>query len=204
MTPPLPVIVLGYGGHAAVVIDALQQMGRYILGAVGPTAPDGTRPQGVAGVTVMGDEAELAAYAPHMVELAHGVGGGNVVLRRRALFDTWHARGYRFVTVIHPSAVVSPHAVMNEGVQIMAGAIVQARSQLGTNALVNTGASIDHDCCIGDHAHIAPRVTLCGNVTIGAGTLVGAGSVVTPGSRIAGEVLVRAGTVVTGDWPERS
>lgn len=204
MTPPLPVIVLGYGGHAAVVIDALQQMGRVILGAVGPAAHEGTRPCDIAGVTVLGDESELAQYPPDTVELAHGVGGGNVMSRRRLLFEMWRARGYRFASVIHPSAVISPHVLMSEGVQIMAGAIVQARSRLDTNTLVNTGASIDHDCLIGEHAHIAPRVTLCGNVTVGAGTLVGAGSVVAPGCHIAADVLVRAGTVVTGNWPERS
>jgi UDP-perosamine 4-acetyltransferase len=202
MMSTLPVIVLGYGGHAAVVIDTLQCLGRSILGAVGPAPAEGVRPSSLLGVPVLGDDTALEQFPAGTVELVLGVGGGNHPARRRVLFDSWRARGYPFASVIHPSAMVSSHATMGEGVQIMAGAVVQARATLGTNVLVNTRASIDHDCVVGNHTHIAPGVTLCGHVAVGESVLVGAGTVVTPACRIATNVRLRAGTVVTHDWPE--
>jgi sugar O-acyltransferase (sialic acid O-acetyltransferase NeuD family) len=204
MTPPLPVIVLGYGGHAAVVIDALHGMGRQLLGVVGPAPSAEARPAHVLGVPVLGDDHTVDEFPAGTVELALGVGGGNEPAQRRALFDTWRARGYAFVSVLHPSAVVSSHAVIGHGVQIMAGAVVQARASLGANVLVNSRASIDHDCVVRDHAHIAPGVTLCGHVWVGEGALIGAGSVVLPARRIGARTLVRAGSIVTRDSPVAS
>lgn len=202
MTSTLPIIVLGYGGHAAVIIDALQGLGRSILGAVGPAPADGARPSTLLGVPVLGDDSALEQFPAGTVALVLGVGGGNHPARRRELFDRWRARGYPFASVIHPAAVVSSHATVGEGAQIMAGAVVQARATLGTNVLVNTRASVDHDCVVGNHTHIAPGVTLCGHVAVGEGVLVGAGSVVSPACRIADNVRLRAGTLVTRDWPE--
>lgn len=202
MSTTLPVVVLGYGGHAAVVIDALQCAGRTVLGAVGPVLAIGARPDHVVGVPVLGgDEVLIERFPPDVVQLALGVGGGNHPAKRRALFESWCARGYRFTSVVHPSTVISPHASFGHGAQVMAGAVVQARATLGDNVLVNTRASIDHDCQVNEHAHVGPGATLCGHVSIGAGTLVGAGCVVAPARRVAAGVLVRAGTVVTHDWP---
>lgn len=199
-----PVIVLGCGGHAAVVIDTLQVAGRRILGAVGPRDGTDALPHDVAGAPVLGTESYLDTIDAQTIALANGVGGGNAPALRRTVYERWTARGYGFTRVIHPEAIVSPRADIGIGVQIMAGAIVQARARVDENALVNTGASIDHDCHIGAHAHVAPRVTLCGQVTVGEATLVGAGSVVVPGVRIGRAVLVRAASLITSPVADAS
>lgn len=198
------VIVLGCGGHAAVVIDALQVAGRQVLGAVGPRDSAAPLPVEVAGAPVLGTEAYLDTIDARAIALANGVGGGNTPELRRSVYERWTARGFEFTRVIHPAAIVSPRTLIGVGVQIMAGAIVQARAQLDENALVNTGASIDHDCHIGAHAHVAPRVTLCGQVSVGDTTLIGAGSVVVPAVSIGRAVLVRAASLITAPVADAS
>lgn len=185
------IVVIGGGGHAKVTIATLQALGltpEAILDA--DSARHGTR---VLSVPVVGGDEKATDFPPATFALALGIGG--VDARRRA-FAAFTAQGYRFVTLMHPSAVVATDADIGTGAQVMAGAVVQPAVRIGKGALINTRASIDHDCLIGDHVHIGPGAVLCGDVQIGDGTLIGAGAVVRPGTRIGADVIVGLGAAV--------
>lgn len=192
---PADVIVLGAGGHARVVIDALRSAGHSVAGVCAPELAQGQ--SGPLGVPAIGDEAALAKLGPAKHLLANGVGSVGKADLRKALFERWTAQGWRFITVTHPSAVVGSECVLAEGAQVMAGAVLQPGVHVGKNSIVNTSASIDHDCRIGDHVHIAPGVVLSGNVAIGAGSHLGTGAVVIHGINIGAGCLIGAGAVVT-------
>ena len=178
------VILLGAGGHARVLLDTLRLKGVEVLGYLAP-ASSAVDP-GVKYLSV----AE--------VELVNGV--GDLTLRQR-LYDEFKSRGYRFVQVIHPSAVVSDGASLAEGVQVMAGAVVQTGAALSENVIINTRASVDHDCHIGSHTHVAVGAVLAGDVSIGERVLIGAGSTVIQGIAIGDQSIVAAGAVVIRDVP---
>jgi sugar O-acyltransferase (sialic acid O-acetyltransferase NeuD family) len=186
------VIVLGGGGHARVVIDALLAGGRQVLGIVDPKS-DLTLP---AGVRRLG--ADLSGLRPAEAELALGIGSVDVGEKnpRPRLFLEGNAAGFTFVVLRHPSAVVAGDVVLGEGAQIMAGAIIQTGARIGRNVIVNTRASVDHDCRIGDHVHIAPGVILSGGVEIGAGAHLGTGAIVVQGIVIGAEAMIGAGALV--------
>lgn len=189
-----PVIVIGAGGHAKVLVDALLAGNVDLIGITdNDPAKVGDR---LLGVTVLGSDDVLANYPPNVADLVLGVGSVRVSEIRQKIFAHFKMAGYQFRTIVHPSAVIAREVVLGEGCQVMAGAIIQAGSHLGENILVNTRASIDHDCRIGDHVHLGPGTTLCANVSIGEGCHVGSGATITQGIRLGRNVQVGAGALI--------
>lgn len=193
------VILLGAGGHAKVVLDALSSRDICVSGVADP----GLVAQGLyswRGLDVLGGDDAVLALDPASVRLVNGIGsipGGKDV--RRELFIRYSDAGYRFLTVVHARSVVSVSASLEEGAQIMAGAIVQADTKVGPNTLINTNASIDHDCSLGAHCHIAPGVTVCGGVSIEESVHIGTGASVIQGIRLGAKSLIGAGVTVRKD-----
>ena len=192
----LPLIVVGGGGHARVVLEALRSMGSEVRGVV-------DRDPAVAtllpkGVPWLGDDAALAAFPPGQYSLVNGIGGiGDG--KRHEIFEKFRDQGYAFAPVRHESAVIARGIELGEGSQIMAGAVLQPGVRLGANAIINTRASVDHDCLIGDHCHVAPGAVLCGGVVIGEDTHIGAGAVVIQGVRIGRGTMIGAGAIIRRD-----
>ena len=191
--------MIGGGGHAKVLIEALNCAGRVILGVLDPALPVAAK---VLGAEVLGDDQWLSAAFPEAVELVNGLGSvPDQSQRRRDVFRRWKALGYSFATVIHPSAIVASDVVLGEGVQIMAGVVMQPGTVIGANTIVNTRVSVDHDCEIGLDCHLAPGVTLSGSVRVGNGAHVGSGATVIQGMVIGENAVIAAGATVYRDVP---
>jgi sugar O-acyltransferase (sialic acid O-acetyltransferase NeuD family) len=193
----LPVIVLGSGGHAKVLIEALLLQRREVLGY---TDPDETL-KTVLGLSRLGDDQAILKYDPEKLKLVNGVGSIGSTSTRKRLYDRFRMKGYRFQIVAHPLAIVASDVRLEEGVQIMAGAVVQSGCHLGADTIINTGAVVDHDCEIGAHVHIAPGAVLSGNVRIEEGVHVGAGAIIIQSVVIGERSIIGAGTVVLKDVP---
>jgi len=193
----LPVIIIGGGGHAKVVADVLQLQGFHVVGF---TDINGVCKSLTSTIPNLGDDnVILQQYHSDDVLLANGVGSIQTTTNRRDVHDYWVEQGYRFVSCIHPSAVIATGVEISDGSQIMAGTVIQPGSIIGRNVIVNTKASIDHDCAIGDHAHIAPGVTLSGGVRIGTGAHIGTGATVIQNITIGENSFVGAGAVVVSN-----
>jgi UDP-perosamine 4-acetyltransferase len=196
------IIIIGAGGHARVLIEILRRLGKSIHAAVDKNSELHGRT--IDGVSIVGGDESVLAYKPADVVLINAQGnvpgkGSSGLQRRRIVFETFREKGYRFMGVISPDAVVASTAVCDETCQVITGAIIQPGAVIGMNALINTGARIDHDCSIGAHSHIAPGTTLCGNVQVGPESHVGAAAVVIPGISIGAGAIVGAGSVVVAD-----
>ncbi len=192
----ISVIVLGGGGHARVIVDSLKLLGVPVLGF---TSPQGESDPLIKSITYLGDDEAVFQYYPDNVRLVNGVGSVGRPTLRRHLYDVFTARGYSFLPVVHPSAVLASDTQLSDGAQCMAGAIIQTGSYIGRNSIVNTKASVDHDCLIGDHVHIAPGVTLSAGVKVGNGVHIGTGAVVIQYIEIGAGSVIGAGAVVTRD-----
>jgi sugar O-acyltransferase (sialic acid O-acetyltransferase NeuD family) len=189
-------ILVGAGGHARVLLDALELSGAKVIGLVDADAS--LAGGNVMGYPVLGDDGALAQYSPGSVSLVNAIGSVDSMQGRKAVYEKLRRAGHIFASVLHPSATLSRHARLAAGVQVMAGAVVQSGASLGEDTIVNTGATVDHDCRVGAHVHIAPGVTLSGDVHIGDETHVGAGATVIQGARIGARCMIAAGAVVTG------
>lgn len=197
----LPIIVLGAGGHARVLLDALQQLNVPVIG-VTDLNPEkwGTK---LLGVQVLGDDEHLATYSSAEVLLVNGLGSVGTNQERNSLFMKFKNKGFSFFSIMHPRACITPRVQLGEGVQIMAGAVIQTGAAIGSNTIINTCTTIDHDCIIGEGVHIAPGVTISGATSIGNGTFIGAGTTIIQGVSIGDGCLIGAGSMVLRDVPSR-
>ena len=113
---------------------------------------------------------------------------------RREVAEQLAARGARFLTLIHPTAIVADTAVIGPGSVICPYAVVSDAVRLGRCVLVNYHASLGHDAEAGDFAVLSPYATLGGrakveadvflglHASVGPGRCLGAGSVVSSNS----------------------
>jgi sugar O-acyltransferase (sialic acid O-acetyltransferase NeuD family) len=192
-------VLLGGGGHAAVVADMLLLSGYTLAGFLAPQAR-GLLQTGGAWPWLGADDT-LSTLDPRQVVLANGMGNrprrnDNGLGHRQRAYLAACALGFAFPPLQHPSATVARGTVVAPGSQIMAGAVLQVGTEIGENSLVNTRASIDHHCRIGAHVHVGPGAVLCGQVEIGAGVHVGAGAVLLPGISVGEGAVIAAGAVV--------
>ncbi len=190
-----PVILLGSGGHARVLLGMLQ---RCNIDIAGVTDPARSIDEEWLGCKILGDDSAVAAFTPECVALVNGIGSlpRDSGLRSK-LYKSFVAQGYHFQTLIDPRAFIASDAVSASGVQVMAGVIIQTGAQIAENCIINSGAIIEHDCRIGRHAHVAPGAVLCGGVEVGDDAHIGAGAVVIQGIHIGSGSVIGAGSVVT-------
>ena len=191
-----PVAIVGYSGHAYVIIDILLSAGRL--------------------VTAYCDQ-EAKEFNPYHLDY---LGKESDVINKLKKFDFFACVGHNGIrekihtqlsqylgspiNAIHPSAVISASVKMGDGVMIAANSTLNPLVQIGQGVICNTSTSIDHECVIGDFSHIAPGAVLCGNVMVGKGTFIGANSVVRQGIKIGNNVIIGAGTVVVKDIPDNA
>jgi UDP-perosamine 4-acetyltransferase len=197
----IPVIGLGAGGHAKVVIDILRNAGIYEpVGLLDSRAEMWGRSW--CGVPVLGGDDLLRAGESPASHFFLGLGSTGAAPARVRLHQRAMAAGFQAASAIHPRAVVAGSAQLGGGPTIMAGAIINPDVRLGDNVIVNTGAIIEHDCRIGDHVHVAPGARLAGDVRVGSGAHIGIGATVLQGIRIGSASIVGAGAVVVRDVPD--
>ena len=191
-----PVIILGAGDHAKVLLDILLEQDVTVIGLTDKSISKGTC---IYGVPVIGDDSEILKYKTDEIELVNGIGSvGNTSIRQK-VFSSLKEKGYFFRSVIHEASIVSKRAKLGEGVQLLAGAIVNIEAEIDDNTIINTKASIDHGCVIGKHCHIAPGCSFSGCVRIGDCTHIGTGTSIIQGINIGKNVLIGAGSVVIND-----
>lgn len=195
----MKVLILGAGGHAQVVADALSCAHR----AGGTAEPIGymddashLHGQTRLGLPILGTLGQLDAVRHDAIILA--IGDNRT---RRKLYEELQGCGECFVTAVHPRSVIAPGVQIGPGSVVCAGVVINVESHIGANVILNTGCTIDHHNQIGDHVHIAPGARLGGDVAVDAGALIGMGAVVMPQRRVGAWSVIGAGAVVTEDIP---
>jgi len=184
-------IIMGAGGHAAVIADVLYQSGRLVKGFLDDRTEAGSE---VLGVKVLGKLDSCSDYPECLFLIAIGYNE----MRKRV------SRTYpvEFGVAVHPSAIIGRQVEIGRGSVVMAGSVINVRTTIGEHCIVNTRASIDHDNILGDYVHISPGAVLGGGVSIGTCTHIGLGACVRNTVEICGGVVVGAGASVVKDITE--
>jgi sugar O-acyltransferase (sialic acid O-acetyltransferase NeuD family) len=191
-----PVAIVGYSGHAYVIIDILLSAGRLVTAY----CDNEEKEFNPYHLTYLGKESEVISKLKKFDFFACVAHNG---IREKIHSNMSQLLGNP-INAIHPSAVISSSVKMGDGIMIAANATLNPLVQLGRGVICNTSTSIDHECIIGDFCHIAPGAVLCGSVTVGKGTFIGANSVIRQGIHIGNNVIIGAGTVVVKDIPDNA
>ena len=181
--PTERLFLVGAGGHAKVVLEALRASHPGIAVRVLDQSADR---KSLLGLAVERMPAALSGAV-------HIAIGDNAARARVGQSVS------QLFTVIHPAAMVSPTARVEDGVFAAALCVIGPEARVGRGAIVNHGAIVDHDCVVDEWSHIAPNATLGGGVSVGRSVLIGAGATVLPGVRIGDRAIVGAGAVVLAD-----
>jgi len=193
-------VIWGASGHASVVSEAVRLRGEHrIVGFLDDLDPSRRE---LGGASVLGGREELPTLlADGITCLFVAIGDCDARLRLARIAEQM---GFRFPTVIHPSATVAAETEIGDGSFLGAGSVLGPCSRIGHHVILNTSSSVDHHCTIGEGTHIAPGVNIAGGVTVGRGTLLGIGSAVVDHAKIGDSCVVGAGGVVVDDIPDRS
>lgn len=192
-----PLIMIGAGGHARVLLDILARQNQ--LPAAIFCAEQALLPTAFSAIRQYHNDAQISEFPPQQVLLINAVGRLPGEHRRMKIFEKFKAQGYQFASVISERALVSAHCAVGEGVQILDGCIVNAGVQIAQNCIVNTAAVIEHDCKLDAHVMVAPRAVLCGNVHCKEQAFIGAGATVIQNIAIGKAALVAAGATLVCD-----
>jgi len=192
------IVIIGYSGHAYVVIETLNRMNRSVIGYFDTNEKE-KNPYNLSYFGSEVEEKNLSEFKSK--EFFVGIGNN---LRRQMVFNKMVNKfGYSIpMNVIDPSAVISSTASFKNGVLVASNVAVNALADIGQGVILNTSSVIEHECIIGDFSHIAPGAVLAGNVTIGDRSFVGANSVIREGTKVGKDVVIGAGAVVTKDVPD--
>ena len=188
------VAVVGAGGHAVSVSEAILAMGLTIAYYVSHRGPKGSL---------------LGLPIRDALDQSHIDGGGLVVLaigdnagRARA----WQALDGavpldQFPAIIHPSATVAVTAETGPGTVVLQGAILGAGSRAETGSILNTRAALDHESRLGAFSSLAPGAVTGGRVSIGRRTAICLAASLKQGVTIGDDTVVGAASYVNEDLP---
>lgn len=106
------------------------------------------------------------------------------------------ARGGRFATLVHPTALVGHDVRIDTGSIIGPFTQLSCDIQLGKHVVFGTHSNTAHDTRIGDYSHVCGSCEINGNAQIGRKVFVGSHATLVPNVRIGDGAFIGAGSVV--------
>lgn len=142
-------VIIGAGGHAKVVLDAVKSQNEYtVKGFCVDGLPKGqlvfdTFPV-LDDVMLSSSEKDLSIY------FIVAIGDNDA---RQKLFENARNK-FTPARIVHSSAVLGSSLQIAGGTVVLANAVINASVSIGENCIIGTGVLIDHDCTIGNHVHL--------------------------------------------------
>jgi len=194
------IILIGSGGHAGVVIDAIQNRGVYdIVGLIDDFVPHGTIAHGYP---VVGNLQSIKDISEKLFCNNFHVAVGDNKFRHAAWLKL-NEHCLKLITITHLTAVIAANAKIGHGAFIGPFAHVGSNATVGSLAIVNTGANLEHDSHLGFCSHMAPGSMTGGSVTIGERAWVGLGAMIRDQVKVGSDSIVGMGSVVVSDVSDK-
>ena len=183
-------ILIGAGGHSKVIQDIVAENKHLKLYAIlDDSLNDTVEIDGV----IYSSTRLLDSLRKEDYKYCIAIGSNHI---RKKLFEKLCIPMKQYITLIHPSAVISKTAKIGHGTVVMPNAVINADSVIGNHSIINTASIVEHENVLEDYVHVSPNSTLTGTVSVGEGAHVGAGATVIPGKRIGSWSIIGAGAVV--------
>lgn len=195
------IIIVGAGGFGREVLQwarhAWPEHGHKIAGFLSddPTKLDGH----VTRLPILGSPEAFEPKQKDYLILAIGI-----PLVRRRVAEELEARGARFLTMIHPTAIVADTAVIGPGTLVGPLVVISDSATIGMFGLLNYHASLGHDAAIGSFVVMSPYATLGGGASVADDVFLGIHASIGPNQKVGSRTYVSANTCVLRDAPEQS
>lgn len=189
----MDIAIIGYSGHAYVMIEALKSMGREVKYYVDLLEAD-SNPYGLK---YLGSE-NSSDNDQWILDYNYVIGVGDNKIRH-SIWENISKKGAKLKNVIDQNADISSTAKTGMGVFISKNVSVNSLSEIEDLAIINTGAVVEHECRVGKAAHVAPGAIMLGNCELGSFSFLGAGAVLREGVKVGSNSIIGAGAIVLHD-----
>ncbi len=158
------IVIIGASGHAKVIIETVELNKKYqIHGLIDSYKPKGAK---LLGYEVLGTEILIRNLTEKGIKKGIIAIGDNWCRYTMCTKIKQIAPDFEFVTLIHPTAIISKSARIGKGTVILVSVKVNAHATIGDGCILNTNSSFGHDCILENFSSLAPGVTVGGNVTL--------------------------------------
>ncbi len=184
------IAIIGCGGHAKIILDIIDLTNNYLIVGFYDDIQDGF----YCNYPILGTTDKLGVtnkLDTNIDGYIIAIGNDNIRFKIYNRFPTLN-----WITIIHPTAIISKKVKIGEGTVICAGAIIQTEVNIGKQCIINTGCSIDHECNVGDFCSICPNAVLCGMVRVDNLSFIGSNSTIIQSINIGSGCIIGAGCVV--------
>ncbi|MEG1518852.1 MAG: acetyltransferase [Cetobacterium sp.] len=183
-------IVLGAGGFAKSIIDALDGSQYNLVGFI-----DSFKEGKHQGYNILANSIEGIKDKENYIYFI-GIGEPK---SRKIYFEKLKKYNLKLANIIDKTAILSRNITLGEGVFIGKMVIVNADAILEDNVVLNTRALVEHGNHIGAHTNISTNSVLNGDVRVGRETFIGSCTVVNGQITIGSNSVIGSGSVVIRD-----
>jgi acetyltransferase EpsM len=193
------VIIVGAGGHAAELMDYLVYMNQLsdaltkekweVIGLIDDTESNYHEYQY--------NSPYLGSIKEHQVrnEVGYIMGIANMKYRR-IIIEQLLQKKAQFISLIHPTALVSSSAKIGVGCVISHNVSIGPKAVIGDFNLINSRCTIGHDTTIGAYNFLSPQVVTGGFAVLGNENFIGTNGVVLPAIILGNNNTIAAGMIV--------
>lgn len=114
---------------------------------------------------------------------------------RLAVSRRLQAKGWKFMTFLHPTARIDRNCTIGEGSIIGPFTYIGPYATLGSFVLMNVSASVGHDATVGDGVTMSSHTDLTGLAVLEEGVYVGSHASILQKVRVGAYATVGAGSV---------
>lgn len=148
---------------------------------------------------ILGDDTSYAIQENDRFLLAIGD-----IESKKRIVERMKARDCRFISLIHPSAIVTSSAKIGEGVIICPFALVSDHVVLGDFVMMNFYSSCGHDAKVGKYGILSPYASVNGFATIEDQVFLGTHATITGYRKVGQGAKISANSVAMEDVPARA
>ena len=186
------VVIVGAGGLARILCDALGHQGIHICGFL--DSREELIGQNYLGHPVLGTP--LTYHDPRYQYIS---AIGDPRLKQKLLAPLEAKSAHFFSPASHFSGSEVTHGVGNF---VTPGASISHHVQLGNHIYVDSAVIVGHDVTIGDYCTIGAMVFIAGNVQLGPAVAVHPKATIAKGVKVGAGATIGIGSVVLWDVPE--
>lgn len=193
----LDVVLFGLGQNAEVVKAYFDWEGSYRVVAYTVHSKfivDETKDD----LPVVAWEGLQKSFPPEQVSLFCPISFREINQVRKDIFQEGLARGYDFISFIHPKAEYYGTPV-GKNCLILENNVIQPHVSIGDNCILWSGNHIGHHSNIEDHVFVASHVVVSGGVDVGERCFLGVNATIRDNVKIGEASVIGAGALVTRD-----
>lgn len=198
------IVIIGAGGFGKEVLwtllDCNRNLKKYdILGFLDDDK--NLHNKIVYGKKVLGGTEWILKNNSKNIKCVIAIGSGKI---RKKIAAKLEKRGIEFLTVIHPSIIMSDSVKVGNGTIIQPGTVITVDVEIGKHCRIDTNCTIAHDSKINDFVDLSPGVHINGSNNIQTGVYVGSGTITKEKISVGKWSIIGAGTVLITDVPDGS